>query len=55
MQNVEAGAPVTPSEKGVGLTKALAGYAKWVNETMIPGYCQGMLPVFFLLSSKSSL
>lgn len=40
-QNVVAGAAVTPDEKGVGLQKALAGYAQWVNETMIPGYCQG--------------
>lgn len=40
-QNVKAGAAVTPSEKGVGLTKALDGYAKWVNETQVPGFCQG--------------
>jgi hypothetical protein len=41
IENVEAGAAVTPDENGVGLEKALAGYAKWMNETMIPGYCAG--------------
>ncbi|CZS89392.1 related to serine protease [Rhynchosporium agropyri] len=38
--NVEAGAAVTPDANGVGLDKALAGYAKWINETYIPGFCQ---------------
>ncbi|KAH8817396.1 peptidase S28 [Xylogone sp. PMI_703] len=41
IENVEAGAAVTPDENGVGLEKALAGYANWVNTTFIPGYCQG--------------
>ncbi|RFU32281.1 hypothetical protein B7463_g4069, partial [Scytalidium lignicola] len=41
IENVEAGAAVTPNANGVGLEKALAGYANWVNTTLIPGYCQG--------------
>jgi hypothetical protein len=40
-QGVEAGAAVTPGPEGVGLEKALEGYANWVNTTLIPGYCQG--------------
>ncbi|KAH7305100.1 peptidase S28 [Rhexocercosporidium sp. MPI-PUGE-AT-0058] len=40
IENVEAGAAVSPDANGVGLPKALSGYAKWVNETVIPGYCQ---------------
>ncbi|CZS88951.1 related to serine protease [Rhynchosporium graminicola] len=40
IENVEAGAAVTPDANGVGLDKALAGYAKWINETYIPGFCQ---------------
>jgi hypothetical protein len=39
-QNVVAGAAVTPDANGVGLEKALTGYANWVNTTLIPGYCQ---------------
>ncbi|KAL2072372.1 hypothetical protein VTL71DRAFT_11715 [Oculimacula yallundae] len=39
IENVEAGAAVTPDANGVGLPQALLGYAKWVNETTIPGYC----------------
>ncbi|MCJ1316208.1 hypothetical protein MMC15_001528 [Xylographa vitiligo] len=31
--------PVDPGPSGVGLTKALAGYAKWMNTTLLPGYC----------------
>lgn len=30
-----------PGEEGVGLETALAGYASWVNETMLPGFCAG--------------
>lgn len=30
-----------PGAKGVGLTKALDGYAKWFQEQAIPGFCQG--------------
>lgn len=28
-----------PGAEGVGLTKALAGYADWFNSTFLPGYC----------------
>jgi hypothetical protein len=28
-----------PGVEGVGLEKALAGYASWVNGTLIPGFC----------------
>ncbi|KAH7370263.1 peptidase S28 [Rhexocercosporidium sp. MPI-PUGE-AT-0058] len=41
VENVEAGAAIIPDANGVGLTKALAGYAKFVNEMVIPGYCSG--------------
>jgi hypothetical protein len=37
---VEPGAAVTPDANGVGLQKALKGYAKWMNEVQIPGFCQ---------------
>lgn len=30
-----------PGEEGVGLCKALNGYAKWTKEIMLPGYCAG--------------
>ncbi|KAI1192412.1 serine carboxypeptidase S28-domain-containing protein [Nemania serpens] len=30
-----------PSARGVGLSKALDGYAKWFTETYLPGYCEG--------------
>ncbi|KAK4150729.1 hypothetical protein C8A00DRAFT_36670 [Chaetomidium leptoderma] len=30
-----------PGAKGVGLTKALNGYAKYMTETVIPGFCDG--------------
>lgn len=41
IENVTAGAAVTPGANGVGLETALAGYANWVNNTVIPGceYC----------------
>jgi len=39
IEGVEAGAAVTPGPKGVGLEKALANYALWVNATLLPGYC----------------
>ncbi|PYH99305.1 endoprotease endo-Pro [Aspergillus ellipticus CBS 707.79] len=39
VENVEAGAAVTPGPEGVGLAKALAGYAYWFNSTMLPDYC----------------
>jgi hypothetical protein len=31
IENVPAGSPITPDSNGVGLTKALAGYANWVR------------------------
>lgn len=40
-QNVVAGAKVTPDANGVGLEKALNGYAKYTKENILPGYCQG--------------
>ncbi|XMA15997.1 hypothetical protein WAI453_008788 [Rhynchosporium graminicola] len=38
VENVEAGAAITPNANGVGLTKALAGYANFTYEA-ISGYC----------------
>ncbi|KAK3316878.1 serine-type peptidase-like protein [Apodospora peruviana] len=32
--------PKIPSAKGVGVAKALDGYAKWVKEVLIPGNCE---------------
>ncbi|KAF7935655.1 hypothetical protein BELL_0103g00180 [Botrytis elliptica] len=40
IENVTAGAAVTPDANGVGLTTALEGYAKW-TKSYIPGYCEG--------------
>ncbi|CAG8956180.1 hypothetical protein HYFRA_00012097 [Hymenoscyphus fraxineus] len=40
IENVVAGAAVTPDANGVGLEAALEGYAKWSNEVLIPGYCE---------------
>ncbi|KJK61557.1 Serine carboxypeptidase S28 [Aspergillus parasiticus SU-1] len=39
VENVEAGAAVVPGPEGVGLQKALTGYANWFNSTILPGYC----------------
>jgi len=39
VEGVEAGAAVVPGPEGVGLTKALAGYASFINSTILPGYC----------------
>lgn len=39
VEGVEAGAAVTPGPEGVGLEKALAGYAAYINSTTLPGYC----------------
>jgi hypothetical protein len=44
VENVTAGAILTPAQKsakGVGLKTALAGYAKWIKEDLLPGYCAG--------------
>jgi hypothetical protein len=40
-QNVKAGAKKTPGPEGVGLEKALAGYAKWFKEIWFPGCKSG--------------
>lgn len=34
-------ATTVPGAEGVGLEKALNGYAKWVSEYLLPGYCAG--------------
>ncbi|OQD74333.1 hypothetical protein PENDEC_c011G02776 [Penicillium decumbens] len=39
VENVEAGAKTVPGPEGVGLEKALAGYAKWFKEIYFPGSC----------------
>ncbi|CAK7205803.1 hypothetical protein SEUCBS139899_008582 [Sporothrix eucalyptigena] len=31
-----------PSESGVGLKKALNGYAKWTQDILLPGYCESL-------------
>ncbi|KAF4637979.1 hypothetical protein G7Y89_g115 [Cudoniella acicularis] len=41
IEGVQAGATVTPDEHGVGLEKALEGYANWTQTVLLPGYCQG--------------
>ncbi|CAK7227153.1 hypothetical protein SCUCBS95973_006446 [Sporothrix curviconia] len=35
-----------PSATGVGLKKALNGYAKWTKDVLLPGYCEGYGPSF---------
>ena len=37
VQNVKAGAAVVPGPEGVGLQKALTGYANWFKSTILPG------------------
>lgn len=39
VENVEAGASATPGPEGVGLEKALKGYASWFNSSYLPGAC----------------
>lgn len=34
-------ATTLPGADGVGLTKALEGYATWTKEVLLPGYCEG--------------
>lgn len=43
VENVEhaSGTKKIPGEEGVGLEKALAGYAKWMVDIKLPGYCEG--------------
>ena len=38
VENVTPNSTV-PGAEGVGLELALAGYANWVNTTIVPGYC----------------
>ena len=44
IENVAAdgnfGNTTVPDANGVGLDKALDGYAKWVNTTLLPGFCE---------------
>ena len=44
VENVAAAGNFTnstvPGAEGVGLTKALDGYAKWFTSTLLPGYCE---------------
>jgi len=42
--NVTYGNSTIPGEEGVGLEKALAGYAKWNVEVFLPGYCENLGP-----------
>ncbi len=34
----------TPRDKGVGLKRALDGYAKWTADVLLPGYCASLGP-----------
>lgn len=40
VEGVTAGQSNTPSAAGVGLQKALAGYASFIKNQVVPGYCQ---------------
>ncbi|KAF4626929.1 hypothetical protein G7Y89_g11228 [Cudoniella acicularis] len=40
VENAVPGSTTSTPATGVGLEKALAGYANWVNTTVIPGNCQ---------------
>ncbi|TVY71366.1 putative extracellular serine carboxypeptidase [Lachnellula suecica] len=40
VENAVPGSNTTTSATGVGLEKALAGYANWINGSMISGFCQ---------------
>lgn len=42
IENVTAGAAVTPDANGVGLETAFEGYAKWTKEVLLPG-CKSFL------------
>src|SRR5947207_10693016 len=41
VEGVTPGQANVPDENGVGLQTALAGYAQWTNNSLIPGYCSG--------------
>jgi len=40
IEGVQAGHPVVPDERGVGLEKALEGYVTWVTLYLLPQLCQ---------------
>lgn len=39
VEGVKPNATALPGSDGIGLEKALANYANWVNTTLLPGYC----------------
>ncbi|KAJ5174589.1 uncharacterized protein N7482_000466 [Penicillium canariense] len=41
VENVEDGTGVIPGAEGVGVKKALTGYAKWFKNIYLPGSCAG--------------
>ena len=41
VESVAPNSTVLPGTDGVGLSKALAGYADWFNSTLLPGFCAG--------------
>lgn len=41
VENATPNSTILPGAEGVGLEKALAGYASWFNTTMLPGMCAG--------------
>ncbi|EAW11756.1 putative serine peptidase [Aspergillus clavatus NRRL 1] len=41
VENVQPGAKTVPGPQGVGLEKALKGYASWFKSSFLPGYCAG--------------
>jgi hypothetical protein len=45
------GADTTTPATGVGLEKALAGYANWINTTQVPG-CKELLKNFEVIKAE---
>jgi hypothetical protein len=41
VENAVPGAGTSTPATGVGLEKALAGYANWIKTVIVPGYCTG--------------
>ncbi|KAL1612112.1 hypothetical protein SLS60_000335 [Paraconiothyrium brasiliense] len=41
VENVAPNATEVPGAQGVGVEKALAGYAEYFNNTILPGFCEG--------------
>ncbi len=41
VENANQPGSIVPNANGVGLQRALAGYASWFNTTLLPGYCAG--------------